>query len=160
MIRRWRGTLVVVTLAFASSGLAFARGSIEEVPLSQVPDQVKRAASKAVPGVCLTRAMSHFCIAQDYFLDGKDIKGREVMIAIAEEGIVWRINTTVPMNEVPDDVLNAFRAASWNRKWSVSRIVREAWFDDPERYVFHGPNPQSNGEKAEFIAIEARRPAK
>ena len=78
----------------------------DELDLSKVPDVVKKAAEKASPGSRWESASSE----TTYELEGKDAKGRNVIVEVSEDGDVEDVSTELAIKDVPAVVTSALKA--------------------------------------------------
>jgi hypothetical protein len=98
-----------VLISLATLAAPAAAGTPVEV--SRLPFQIRDAAGKVVPAISLTSAALVAERGQKvYALQGTDTKGRNVTVDVTERGEVLRVDTPVPMDEVPRAVTDRLHA--------------------------------------------------
>lgn len=116
----------------------------KELDPAKVPNSVKQAANRVVPGVKWTGAdRSKEDEKVVYELDGLDGKGREVSVMVTDDGKVMEVDTEIDLKDVLPAVVGAitakvpkFKATSVSEVHRGDNLVRS---DDGERvYTLEG----------------------
>lgn len=118
-------------LAFASAGLlgpsAPHRGDPVEIPLSEVPELVRKAADKTAPQARWKEAAREERDGKTlYALDGEDDRGRGVGVILTGEGKLDRLLLELSDTEVPDVVKRALkREAPKFQAEGYAKVIRD-----------------------------------
>lgn len=124
------------------------------IPVAKVPDVVRQAANKAVPGAKWTKALKSTEEDETLFeLVGQDTKGRDVEVDVTPMGKVLEIETGMPMNEVPKSVLEVAAANAKGIKLEGARSVSQDGM--LVAYTFRGKN-----SSARVVAIRVSKDGK
>jgi hypothetical protein len=153
MSGKWRAMVMALGLAGAMAGPVLAQSEIRSIKPEQLPALVREAAQKAAPGVRWSKAFRGTIEGRtSYLLVGKDGKGREVEVETNDRGKIRSVETTVPMNEVPKNVLEVVRHDENAKNWKITAVKRSRAGDGKgESYTFYGPNEE--GEIIGLISI-------
>ena len=127
-MRRTRWSLpIAIVLGLALFGVAAADRD-SDVPLTEVPDEVKRAAKKAVPGIRLLKAEINRSGPQlKYELTGS-LSGAQYEIEVTEDGELLEVKqkggAEIQPSELPEVVQEAVRDALPGAELVAAQIVR------------------------------------
>ena len=127
-MRRERcGFVLAVGLAgLITSATAGQHEKDRKIDLARVPAAVKKAAHTAAPGVTWHHASKETEEGKTiYELTGKDAKGRKVEVKATPEGEVMEVETAIPLSEVPEVALDAFKAKHPHLKATGAESVEE-----------------------------------
>jgi hypothetical protein len=149
-------TIVTLLAAAAFFGTAGAAEKEREIPLKDIPPEIKAAADKAVPGAKWQKAEQEKEKGQIiYELKGKGPeKDRMVEVEVTPDGKLIQTEVEVPLNEVPDVVRNKLKSG-WPdfKPEEVKAITRE---DGTQGYEFEGPGGAKGKELEIFISGDGK----
>jgi uncharacterized protein YxeA len=134
-----------------------ARAADDEIDLAKVPDKVKKAADKAVPGAKWTSASKSVEDGEvTYELEGTDAKQRYVSVEVSAEGKVSEVQTEIHFKEVPEVVRSALKSRM--AKANLPKLEASTTYEVRQdgkvvRYDFEmviGVYISANGKEVEF----------
>jgi hypothetical protein len=122
----------------------------DDLAMSKVPPTVKKAAEKAVPGGKWESASSETI----YELEGKDAKGRAVVVEVSDDGEVNEVSTELPVKEVPDAVLSALKAKM--PRFKIETVFESKQEGQVAGYSFEGKRPKDKEEIGVFVSPDGK----
>jgi len=122
----------------------------EDLELSKVPANVRKAAEKEVPGGKFESASSQII----YELEGKDAKGRAVTVEVDDEGEVGEVSTELPVKDVPEAVLSALKAKM--PKFKIETVFESKQDGKVAGYSFEGKRPRDKDEIGVFVSPDGK----
>jgi len=122
----------------------------DDIAMSKVPAAVKKAAEKAVPGGKWESASSETI----YELEGKDGKGRAVVVEVTDDGEVNEVSTELPVKEVPEVVLSALKAKM--PRFKIETVFESKQDGKVAGYSFEGKRPKDKEEIGVFVSPDGK----
>jgi hypothetical protein len=132
------------------SSLASMEHSDDELSLDDVPAEVKKAASQSAPGSKWSSASSQTI----YELEGTNAKGRSVFVEVTDEGEVTDVSTEIPLKEVPDVIVTAFKAK--HPRFQVSTIFESRLKGKVVGYSVEGRRPNDKEDIGLFVSADGK----
>jgi hypothetical protein len=123
------------------------RGDLE---VSQVPPAVRKAAEKAAPGATWSSASSQII----YELEGKDAKGRAVVVEVDDVGEVGEVTTELSAGDVPSAVTNALRTKM--PRFKVDAVFESRQDGKVTGYSFEGRRPRDKEAIGVFVSLDGK----
>lgn len=127
----------------------------DEIPLDKVPANIRKAADAAVPKAKWEAAYKYEEEGKLYYdLEGRNSKGRAVVVTLAKDGEVESVETEIPVRELPEVVRQAVKA-KWPRfNTKAAYEVREG--DKVVGYDLEGKRPSDRHEIAIFASADGK----
>lgn len=146
-MRSGRFATLVALGSLGLAGTVSAQDDERKIDPAKVPEVVRQAIDKAVPGVKWAGATQE---VQTFFhLDGKDAKGRKVEASMAPDGAILELKTTLAVAEVPKVVTSAV-AAQAPKGFRVAEVLAVAPGGQLAGYLFTGKG--ADGKPVEIAA--------
>jgi hypothetical protein len=125
-----------------------ARG--DDIEVAKVPASVRKAVDKAVPGAKWESAYSEMI----YELEGRDGKGRAVVVEVTDEGEVNDVSTEIPIKEVPEAVVAAFKAKM--PRFKVTTVYESRQKGKVVGYSVEGRRPKDKDDVGLFVSPDGK----
>ena len=122
----------------------------DDIAMSKVPAEVKKAADKAVPGGKWESASSETI----YELEGKDAKGRAVVVEVTDEGEVEDVSTELAIKDVPEVVVSALKAKM--PRFKIETVYESKQDGKVSGYSFEGKRPKDKEEIGVFVSPDGK----
>jgi len=154
-MRQKAGYFVLALGSITLAAMPAFGGDDDTISISEVPENVRKAAEKELPHASWTKAFSMNRKGHAiYQLKGKDERGHAVEAEVTRAGRVIEVETTVPFSEVPRAVAQKLKSEmpSWEPK-EAETITKNG---QVVSYGFEGK--AKDGKKAEiYIAADGSK---
>ena len=125
-----------------------ARG--DDIEVAKVPSSVRKAVDKAVPGAKWENAYSEMT----YELEGRDGKGRAVVVEVTDDGEVNDVSTEIPIKEMPEAVVAAFKSKM--PRFKASAVYESRHKGRVVGYSVEGRRPKDKNDIGLFVSPDGK----
>ena len=155
MIHRRRAILTLLGTGLAGLSATARAAEDEEVDLRQVPGRILDTANKAVARASWSGAYRYAEQGNTFYeLEGKGPRGREICVAVAQDGTLEEVETEIPVGDVPHAVMKAVGAKFQQFQASAAYEIRKD--HGVQEYELDGRRPTDKDEVTIVVSADGR----